>query len=215
MAQRTRPRGRRGPRKGDLKEQAILETAEKLLAKRPLADIGIEELAAGARISRPAFYFYFESKQAVLRALVERVAEELLGEAESWREARGAAGKSIHEDLGRAAELVRRHGAVMRAALDAAAEDREIGRLVDAAREGLVSAEAAWIERQRRAGAAPAGPPSARSLAAALMGMAEQAFYAAAGTGTQARRRELVDTLAAVWVRAVFAADEPPEHAPG
>ena len=216
MAQRTKPRGRRGPRKGDLKEQAILDTAERLLAKRPLAELGIEELAAGADISRPAFYFYFESKQAVLRALVGRIAEEMLGEADTWREARGAAGTSIHADLERAAELFRAHGAVLRAAIDGAAEDAEIGRLVRDATEELVSAETAWIERQRRAGAAPGGPPSARDLATALIAMAERAFYgAAAETGPHLREREIVDTLAAVWRRTIFAADEPPEDAPG
>ena len=50
---------RRAPRKGDLTEQAILDTAERLLADRSLASIGIDELAAGAGISRPSFYFYF------------------------------------------------------------------------------------------------------------------------------------------------------------
>ena len=33
-------------------------------------------LAAGAGISRPSFYFYFASKEAVLLALLDRVAQE-------------------------------------------------------------------------------------------------------------------------------------------
>ena len=68
---------RRGARKGDQTEQAILDTAERLLGERPLAAIGIDELAAGAGISRPSFYFYFESRETVLRALAERIADEL------------------------------------------------------------------------------------------------------------------------------------------
>ena len=59
---------RRPARKGDLKEQAILATCERLLGEKPLGEIGVDELAAGAGISRPSFYFYFESKNAVLRA---------------------------------------------------------------------------------------------------------------------------------------------------
>jgi AcrR family transcriptional regulator len=75
---------RRRARKGDLKEQAILATCERLLGEKPLGEIGVDELAAGAGISRPTFYFYFESKNAVLRALVERLAEQMYAEAASW-----------------------------------------------------------------------------------------------------------------------------------
>ena len=45
---------------------AILATAEQLLAERPLADFSVDDLAKGAGISRPTFYFYFPSKNAVL-----------------------------------------------------------------------------------------------------------------------------------------------------
>ncbi len=60
---------RRTPRKGDLTEQAILDTAARLLAERPLSEIGIDELARGAGISRSSFYFYFASREALLRTL--------------------------------------------------------------------------------------------------------------------------------------------------
>ncbi|MGE2735739.1 TetR/AcrR family transcriptional regulator [Mycolicibacterium vaccae] len=73
------PRGRRPSRpSGDERELAILETAERLLAHRPLAEISVDDLARGAGISRPTFYFYFPSKDAVLLTLLERV----IGEAD-------------------------------------------------------------------------------------------------------------------------------------
>jgi AcrR family transcriptional regulator len=58
---------------GDDRELAILETAERLLEDRPLAEISVDDLAKGAGISRPTFYFYFSSKDAVLLTLLERV----------------------------------------------------------------------------------------------------------------------------------------------
>src|ERR1700760_4622343 len=65
-------RGRRAIRpSGDDREQAILATAERLLEERPLADISVDDLAKGAGISRPTFYFYFPSKEAVLLTLLE------------------------------------------------------------------------------------------------------------------------------------------------
>ncbi len=59
-------RGRRSSNhSGDDREQAILATAERLLQERPLADFSVDDLAKGAGISRPTFYFYFQSKNAV------------------------------------------------------------------------------------------------------------------------------------------------------
>ncbi|MGV0792049.1 TetR/AcrR family transcriptional regulator [Mycolicibacterium sp. XJ1819] len=80
VGQTRTPRARRSTRpSGDEREQAILETAERLLEDRPLADISVDDLARGAGISRPTFYFYFPSKDAVLLALMERV----MGEADA------------------------------------------------------------------------------------------------------------------------------------
>ena len=42
-------------------------------SERPLAEISVDDLAKGAGISRPTFYFYFPSKDAVLLTLLERV----------------------------------------------------------------------------------------------------------------------------------------------
>src|SRR5882672_5923379 len=72
-AAKARPsRGRRGSRpSGDDRELAILATAERLLADRPLSAISIDELAKGAGLSRPTFYFYFASKEAVLLSLLD------------------------------------------------------------------------------------------------------------------------------------------------
>lgn len=65
-------RGRRSSQlSGDDREQAILAVAERLLAERPLGDFSVDELAKGAGISRPTFYFYFPSKNAVLLSLLD------------------------------------------------------------------------------------------------------------------------------------------------
>ena len=71
-------RGRRAARpSGDDRELAILDTATRLLDERPLAEISVDDLAKGAGISRPTFYFYFPSKDAVLMTLLERVIAEV------------------------------------------------------------------------------------------------------------------------------------------
>src|SRR5881296_1292057 len=62
--------------RGDDRERAILETAERLLAERPLHEVSVDDLARGAGISRPTFYFYFASKEAVLLTLMDRLVEQ-------------------------------------------------------------------------------------------------------------------------------------------
>src|ERR1700758_3447679 len=67
-------RGRRSSRpSGDDREAAILATAERLLEQQGFSQISIDDLARGAGISRPTFYFYFPSKDAVLLTLLDQV----------------------------------------------------------------------------------------------------------------------------------------------
>ena len=76
-AQTRTPRGRRAARpSGDDREAAILATATTLLQQRSFAEISVDDLAKGTGISRPTFYFYFPSKDAVLLTLLERVIAE-------------------------------------------------------------------------------------------------------------------------------------------
>src|ERR1700727_3137860 len=73
-------RGRRRARAaGDEREQAILQTAERLLAERSLGETSVDDLTQGAGLSRSAFYFYFPSKDAVVLTLVDRMVEQTAG----------------------------------------------------------------------------------------------------------------------------------------
>ena len=73
----SRPPGAR--RAGDRREQAILDGARSLLEAKPLSQVTTDELAGAAGLSRSSFYFYFDSKQAVLAALLEGLSDELRG----------------------------------------------------------------------------------------------------------------------------------------
>jgi AcrR family transcriptional regulator len=200
------PSRRRTARKGDQTEQAILDTAERLLAERPLASIGIDELAAGAGISRPSFYFYFESREAVLRTLAERIADELYRSSEAWlRRSDEAPEAAIRRTLEANLALWRQYGPILRATLHARETDLELRRLWDAVARRFIDATATQLERERAAGLAAPAPPDARSLSAILIGMNQTAFHEASLCPRSARAdRELVDTLTAVWLRTVY-----------
>jgi AcrR family transcriptional regulator len=200
------PSRRRAARKGDLTEQRLLDEAESLLAGRPLAGIGIDELAAAAGISRSSFYFYFSSREALLRTLAERAQEEVLTSAGRWLERTDEPpAEAITRTLGDNLALWRRHGAVLRALYDAREADAETKALWVAIARRFIDATAAQIERERAAGMAPPAPPDARELAVLLIGMNERAFYdASRRRPSRARDAALVETLATVWLRTVY-----------
>lgn len=204
--------GRRGTRKGDLKEQAILETAEQLLAKKQYADIGIEELAAGAGISRPTFYFYFASKHAVLAALVDRVSDGLYAAADDWLKPRPetAPREWIRQSIEVAARAWHEHGPILRAAVETWGSVPEIRNFWQKRITELVEASAVAIRHERSESAAPVDGPSATALATALIWMSERCLYTHSISATPSlNESELVETLTAICVRALFVEDDP------
>lgn len=206
------PRGRRAARSsGDEREAAILATAERLLHGRAFAEISIDDLARGAGISRPTFYFYFPSKDAVLLTLLDRVTEEaeatcgdvLVRLAEDprarWRELIAR----FHETFGA-------HRAVVLACAQVRGTNAEVRRLWAAVLERWVQAIETAIEAERRRGAAPDGLP-ARDLAIALNSMNERVWYATfAGDGPAVAERDVVDVLLDVWLAAIYRSTTPP-----
>jgi len=52
---------------------ALIEVARARFAERGYADVSIDEIAAGARVTKGALYHHFDDKQALFRAVVEAV----------------------------------------------------------------------------------------------------------------------------------------------
>ncbi|SNS82081.1 transcriptional regulator, TetR family [Geodermatophilus saharensis] len=209
-------RGRRARRpSGDDRERAILATAEELLGRRALADISVDDLARGAGISRPTFYFYFPSKDAVVLALLDRVVEEARA---SRAAALRRAGDDVRAGWRGALEAVRdtflAHRALTTAAASLLPTSVEVRALWSQVMEQFVAETAAAIEGERARGAAPPGPP-ARDLAVALNWMDERVIHATAtGTTPALAEDDLLDVLLTVWLRTVYGGDGP-AAAPG
>ncbi|TMD67109.1 MAG: TetR/AcrR family transcriptional regulator [Chloroflexi bacterium] len=60
------------------KRNAILDVAQRLVYTKGYEQMTIQDMLDDLQISKGAFYHYFDSKQAVLEALVERMGEEAL-----------------------------------------------------------------------------------------------------------------------------------------
>lgn len=199
-------RGRKKVRpSGDERIQGILSTAEELLGERPLADISVDDLARGAGISRPTFYFYFASKEAVLLTLAERIIEEadanvagidpttMKSPSEYWR-------------------------AVIAAYFDAFGSHRSIAVALSAVQGTSAELDQRWaevtenwvtnttvgIEAERARGAAPTTIP-ARDISIAL-NLINQSMMRATFTGQQPAvdDSKVVDTLLHIWLNTIY-----------
>ncbi|MET9221858.1 TetR/AcrR family transcriptional regulator [Streptomyces sp. NPDC003300] len=190
-------RGRRtAERKGDVRERAILDTCEALLATKGHEAMTVADIAQGAGITRAALYFYFGSKQEVVTALVARTVEHL------WERSRTTAQadeprQAVAAAMRRTVELWNAHGLVMRTAIDLSLTVPEIGELWNHTADLFITAITAVLER---AGIAPGtAPHQSSALARALCWMIERTFYHASRESPE-KLREASATCEHIWL---------------
>jgi AcrR family transcriptional regulator len=208
----TNRRGRRATRaSGDDRERAILETAERLLEERPLSEISVDDLAKGAGISRPTFYFYFPSKDAVVLTIIDRLVAAAAGSREQALEtlAEGEPRAGLRQGLEDLYSAFRSRRAVTLAAAELRMRNPEARELWAQVMEGWVTDVTAVIEAERARGAAPPGEPP-RDLAIALVQMNERVQYAAfADESPSLEQDRVLDVLVEIWLRAIYGTAEP------
>lgn len=200
------PRRQKRPPSGQV-HGAVLAAAERLLERVSLEELTVRELAREAGVSRASFYFYFESKRAVVAALLESVLDEIYEASKPWLERSDTApGDALRQAAAGSLELWRRRGAVLRAAAETTRTSPEIGELWRGHIERFIDAAAAQIERDRAAGVAPPDGLDSNALAAALIWMNERTFYVMTSVGEPALSDDpqLAETLAAIWLRAIY-----------
>jgi AcrR family transcriptional regulator len=199
-----RERSRQGT--GGSTEESILRATEEILETTPMADLAVRDILERAGVSRATFYFYFGSKYAPVAALFRRILEDVLAAFDRhW-----AASDDPDPVRGLRAALAASYGlfednaALLRAVADAR-DDPEIGEAFRSMIDRLVVTAQHKIDRERRAGRAPAGADS-HAIAAAMIWMNERCFYLhSLGAGSPWPTTDaLVDALAAVWAGAVY-----------
>jgi AcrR family transcriptional regulator len=200
------PRGRRSTRpSGDDREAAILGTAVRLLEHKKFADISVDDLAKGAGLSRPTFYFYFPSKESVLLKLMEP----LIQQADS-----GFDGAMDHlpTDPRRAFragitvffEAFAAHPVMARAATDTLSSSVELRTWWATFMQKWIHQTAALITAERDRGVAPDTVPTL-DLATSLNLMNERMMIATLSDEPGAVDRErIVDTLTHIWLTSIY-----------
>ncbi|PTM90591.1 TetR/AcrR family transcriptional regulator [Dietzia psychralcaliphila] len=194
-------RRRRVPR-GEVQRQMILDAFEGLLREMPAPEISVKDITEAAGIKRPNFYFYFESKDAVLG--------ELVGLAwDDWAEAIGSyfrrAGESHADYFDRlfgashAAWLV--HGRVMVAGVQATGYDEKLRTRWTTLVAGLNGQLAAQMGRDAEAGLITPLSDDHGALIATLTDMIVMAFYKDRSLeSTEAESARMLSALKAIWL---------------
>ncbi|WP_269048137.1 TetR/AcrR family transcriptional regulator [Paenarthrobacter sp. Z7-10] len=218
-------RGRRSARiSGDERQRAILVAMERLLDEKDFAEVTVDELARGAGLSRPTFYFYFASKQAVLLALLDDVAHTAeRRSADVFDDLDTSPSAAWRRAIQAFAETFAAHRGVSIAAAAARSTEPELAAEWATLTERWTDATARAIQAERDSGAAPAGPPPQR-LAAVLNLLNERVILAALTDSatppsradpevTEPARREsglpdtvetTVDMLLHIWLSSIY-----------
>lgn len=199
-------RGRRATRpSGDERQQAILDTASRLIQQRSFADISVDDLAKGAGISRPTFYFYFASKEAVLLSLMDP----LIKRADTgFDNAMDTMPTDPHDAIRRGIEIFfssfGSHPATARAGAEAVNSSPEFRATWMGLMQKWISLTAALIDAERRRGAAPETLP-ALDLATSLNLMNEKMMMATlAEDRPSVHHDRVVDTLTHIWLTSIY-----------
>jgi AcrR family transcriptional regulator len=197
-------KSRRAPTKGDQREQALLDAARVLFQEKSISKVTIDELASAVGIARSGFYFYFESKQALLAALCDQTIGENDEEMAEWLASDGRDREALRRGLSRSLRRWRVDGRWLRELFLAP----DPGPDVHAVRERFFTKNnMAFCERIRKDvenGASVAGPPEL--LARMVLGLRVITFAHIFEFPKAFADDEILDGLADTMLRMIYGA---------
>lgn len=197
-------RSRRSRPSGDDREQAILATARRLLAERPFAEISVDDMAKGAGLSRPTFYFYFPSKEAVLLSLLDPLIQHADSGLSDISAVPSGPGRAFRDGIHTFFSAFASDPVLARAGAEAVSTNPEVRTLWSGFMRKWIDQTAALITAERHRGAAPETMP-AQDLATALNQMNERAMIAAiSGEPGAVAPEHLVETLTHIWMTSIY-----------
>lgn len=145
-----------GQRRGDKQRQAILQAVRELLQEKPFAQLSVSTISLRAGVARSGFYFYFDSKYAVLAQLMAEATQELeeLTQFFAPRQPGESPEQFAERMVGSAAAVFAHNDPVMTACTEARNTDVEIRNLMDQHFELVLRQIVGIVEAEMRAGTA-------------------------------------------------------------
>ncbi|OBI87160.1 TetR/AcrR family transcriptional regulator [Mycobacterium sp. 1245805.9] len=143
-------------RRGDKHRQAIMQAVRDLLEEVPFAELSVSTISLRAGVARSGFYFYFDSKYAVLAQIMAYAAEELEELTQYFAPRQpGESPEQFAKRMVRSAAAVYAHNDPVMAACEVARHtDVQIQELLERQFEMVLGQITAIVEAEIKAGTA-------------------------------------------------------------
>jgi AcrR family transcriptional regulator len=143
-------------RRGDKHRQAIVQAVRELLQEKPFAELSVSTISLRAGVARSGFYFYFDSKYAVLAQIVAEATQELEELTQYFAPRQpGESPEQFAKRMVRSAAAVCAHnGPVVRACNAARHTDMEIRDILEQQFEVVLREIIAIVDAEMKAGTA-------------------------------------------------------------
>ncbi len=194
-------------RRGDKQRHAIVAAVRELLQEKPFAELSVSTISDRAGVARSGFYFYFDSKYAVLAQILSDVAaelEEVTGAFAPRRDDETPA--EFAKRMVRSAAAVYAHNdPVMSACNIARSTDAEIREILDGYNEAVIDQIVPIVEAEVRKGSADPVTADVRGLvrtlsAATALTLSGESLF----TGPERDLDRAVDVLEKLWLHALW-----------
>lgn len=199
-----RQQGRRAAAAGSDLREAILAATASLLADHHFSDLAVGDILTAAGISRGSFYFYFDSKHAVLAELVRRAVAQGHAAAAPWLANPADPAAALRAGITAGARLWQASAPVLRAIVENWRTDPRLTALWLEQMQTFTDATVAQITADPRALQILSGQ-DIPAIAAALTWLGERLYYLAAiNTPPFGNQDTLVNTLLHIWTTALY-----------
>jgi len=157
-------------RRGDRQRRAIVQAVRELLQEKPFAELSVSTISDRAGVARSGFYFYFDSKYAVLAHILGEVAQELdeLTHDFAPRGADESPGQFARRMIGSAAAVYAHNDPVMSACNMARGTDAEIREILDRYNDAVIDQIVPIVEAEIVGGTADPITSDVRGLVRTL-----------------------------------------------
>lgn len=182
----------------------LLEATEALLAAGGhYAELSVERIAQSAGVARSTFYVQFADRRQLLLALCEQAVNPLTERVAELAEAGPPPDqRRIADAMETVLSLARAHAPLLRAVVEAAGYDEEVGRYWRTLNDELARALARRLAEQQSIGRARSLAPGA--AAQAFVAMVRESCIRQISGQSPISDDELAETLATIWWRAAY-----------
>lgn len=191
--------------RGDRQRDAIVTAVRELLEVKAFSDLSVSMISERAGVARSGFYFYFDTKYAVLAVVVADVLAELVELTHDFapREVGETPAAFARRMVGSAATVFSHNDPIMRACTVAQSTDAQLRDMMNDFSDTVIDKIVGIVEQD--SGARPISgdlPALARMLTAttALTLSGDTAFV---GRGTDSARA--IEVLEQLWLNALWA----------